>query len=71
MDDLLQFQTLQLRLIESASVNESCASDLMGLMHKLVATDANSIISIIGLLKNEAVFLRKVSQNLLILCMTE
>ncbi len=63
-DNLREIQSLQLRFIESASVSESCASDLLTLMQKLTEEEALSVISIISLLQNEAVFLRRISQKI-------
>ncbi len=64
MKALLQAQKLQLRLIESASVNESCAFDLLSIIRKLTATEANSLINIIDLLRNESEFLRNLSKEM-------
>ncbi|SDV01920.1 hypothetical protein SAMN05216202_3241 [Pseudomonas mucidolens] len=71
MDTLREIQTLQLRLIESASVSENCASDLLSLIRKLTAAEASSVINMITLLQNEANFLRKFSQEMTSLRMTK
>lgn len=64
MDALREIQTLQLRLIESASVNESCASDLLTLVRNLKAVEADSLINIVALLQGEADFLRRISKEI-------
>ncbi|WP_330210897.1 hypothetical protein [Pseudomonas sp. AM4(2022)] len=64
MDPLHDIQILQLRLIESASVSESCATDLLGILRKLTITEAKDVVDIIGLLQNEAERLRELSKAL-------
>ena len=64
MDTLRKVQTLQLRFVESASVNESCASDLLSLVCKLSDAEANSLIDLVALLQGEAQFLRRVSKEI-------
>ncbi|PMQ08160.1 hypothetical protein PseAD21_25610 [Pseudomonas sp. AD21] len=64
MDPLHDIQILQLRLIESASVSESCATDLLGILRKLTITEAKNVVDIIGLLQNEAERLRELSKAL-------
>jgi hypothetical protein len=48
MDALLQSQQLQLKLIRSASVNENCAFDLMGIVQQLTLAEAENVLGIIG-----------------------
>ncbi|TYO70646.1 hypothetical protein DQ397_004229 [Pseudomonas sp. CK-NBRI-02] len=64
MKTLEQAQILQLKLIESAAVNESCAKDLMGILRKLSYAEANNIIDIINLLNIEADQLRVLSRQI-------
>jgi hypothetical protein len=64
MDPLHDIQILQLRLIESASVSESCAADLLGILRKLTITEAKNVVDIVGLLQNEAERLRELSKAL-------
>lgn len=63
MDALQHVQQLQLKLIRSASVNENCAIDLVGIVYKLNAADAKSVFSVIELLLNEAELLRRLSRD--------
>ncbi|MFT0869619.1 hypothetical protein [Pseudomonas sp. CAM1A] len=64
MDSIHSIQHLQLRLIESASVNESCATDLLLILRKLTSAEANSVIAIIMLLHSEADALRCLSRDI-------
>lgn len=64
MSTLRDIQNFQLKLIESASVNESCAADLLSILRKLTATEASSVLGIISLLQSEAEILRKLSGKL-------
>lgn len=50
MNSRHSIQSLQLRLIESASVSESCASDLLMILRKLSTAEATSVVGIISLL---------------------
>lgn len=61
---LRDIQNLQLRLVESASVNENCAADLLSILRKLTAAEANSVVEIIGLLQHEAAMLYELSRDL-------
>ncbi|MGW7775276.1 hypothetical protein ACTWM0_20290 [Pseudomonas machongensis] len=61
MSSIHCIQHLQLRLIESASVNESCATDLLLILRKLTRAEANSVNGIISLLHSEADALRSLS----------
>lgn len=63
MKPLRDIQNLQLRLIESASVNESCAADLLSILRKLSAAEAKSVLEIISLLQHEADMLHKLSKD--------
>lgn len=63
MKPLRDIQNLQLRLIESASVNESCAADLLSILRKLSAAEAKSVLEIINLLQHEADTLHKLSKD--------
>ncbi|WP_054892679.1 MULTISPECIES: hypothetical protein [unclassified Pseudomonas] len=60
MSSIHCIQHLQLRLIESASVNESCATDLLLILRKLTSAEANSV-NVISLLHSEADALRSLS----------
>ncbi|WP_047542081.1 hypothetical protein [Pseudomonas simiae] len=64
MDPLYEIQWRQLRLIESASVNEACAIDLLSLLRKLTAGEASNVLSIVTLLQCEAEFLRRFSKEM-------
>ncbi|MFJ9991369.1 hypothetical protein ACIQSO_11550 [Pseudomonas putida] len=64
MDALQVIQQLQLRLVESAAINESCANDLMSILRRLTDAEASCIIEIIALLDGEAAFLRKLSKEI-------
>ncbi|KII33835.1 MULTISPECIES: hypothetical protein [Pseudomonas] len=64
MKPLRDLQNLQLRLVESASVNESCAADLLSILQKLTNKEANSVVEIIGLLQHEAAMLQQLSRDL-------
>lgn len=64
MKSLRDIQNLQLRLVESASVNENCAADLLSILRKLTAAEANSVVEIIGLLQHEAAMLHELSRDL-------
>lgn len=64
MNSLQKIQTLQLRLIESAAVNENCASDLLSLLRKLTAAEAINVLSMVAQLQTEAEFLRKHSKEM-------
>ena len=66
MKPLRDIQNLQLRLVESASVNENCAADLLSILRKLTAAEANSVVEIIGLLQHEAAMLYELSKDLTI-----
>lgn len=63
MDALLQSQQLQLKLIRSASVNENCAFDLMGIVHQLTLAEGKNVLGIIEVLLNEAESLRRISKD--------
>ncbi|QHC95857.1 MULTISPECIES: hypothetical protein [unclassified Pseudomonas] len=64
MKPLRDLQNLQLRLVESAAVNESCAADLLSILQKLTNKEANSVVEIIGLLQHEAAMLQQLSRDL-------
>ncbi len=64
MKSLRDIQNLQLRLVESASVNENCAADLLSILRKLTAAEASSVVEIIGLLQHEAAMLCELSRDL-------
>ncbi len=64
MDPLYEIQWRQLRLIESASVNEACAVDLLSLLRKLTAAEASNVLNIVMLLQGEADFLRNFSKDM-------
>jgi hypothetical protein len=64
MDPLHEIQRRQLRLIESASVNEACAVDLLSLLRKLTAAEASNVLNIVTLLQSEAEFLRELSKEM-------
>lgn len=64
MNSVEYIQQMQLRLIEAASVNESCANDLLDILRKLSCTEARCVIGIIGLLNHESEALKKLSKNL-------
>ncbi|KPM66849.1 MULTISPECIES: hypothetical protein [Pseudomonas] len=64
MNSIHSIQSLQLRLIESASVSESCASDLMMILRKLSTAEATSVVGIISLLHSEAGALRKIAKDI-------
>ena len=64
MDPLHEIQGRQLRLIESASVNEACAVDLLSLLRKLTAAEASNVLNIVTLLQSEAEFLRELSKEM-------
>lgn len=66
MDPLHEIQRRQLRLIESASVNEACAIDLLGVLRRLTAADASTVLNIVALLQNEAEFLRRLAKDMAI-----
>jgi hypothetical protein len=63
MDALRHIQHLQLKLVMSASVNESCAIDLMAIVYKLTAAEAETLLGIVDLLLDEAESLRKISKD--------
>lgn len=64
MNSIHSIQSLQLRLIESASVSESCASDLLMILRKLSTAEATCVVGIIRLLHSEAGALRKISKDI-------
>lgn len=64
MNCVKNIQQLQLRLIEAALVNESCANDLVGILRKLSCAEAKCVIDIIGLLNHESEELKKLSKTL-------
>ncbi|MFW6749321.1 hypothetical protein ACKUG4_01385 [Pseudomonas glycinae] len=64
MTPLRDIQNFQLKLIESASISESCAADLSSILRKLTAAEASSVLEIIGLLQSEADKLQKLSRDL-------
>lgn len=64
MKPLRNLQNLQLRLVESASINESCAADLFSILRKLTNKEASSVVEIIGLLQHEAAMLQQLSRDL-------
>ncbi|MCS3420209.1 hypothetical protein M2399_005499 [Pseudomonas sp. BIGb0450] len=66
MDPLHEIQRRQLRLIESASVNEACAIDLLGVLRRLTAADASTVLNMVALLQNEAEFLRRLAKDMAI-----
>ncbi|AMW82910.1 hypothetical protein RCO22_27415 [Pseudomonas yamanorum] len=66
MDPLHEIQRRQLRLIESASINEACAIDLLSLLRRLTAAEANNVLNMITLLQSEAEFLRRLSKEMAI-----
>lgn len=63
MRSMKDIQNIQLHLIESASTSESCASDLLDILHKLNHAEAISIRSIIEQLRHEARILRALSKT--------
>jgi hypothetical protein len=63
MDPLERIQELQLKLIESASVSESCARDLMDILCNLSTADARSVRGIVKQLRDEAFTLRGLSKE--------
>lgn len=64
MQSIIDTQTIQLRLVESAAVSESCATDLLDILPKLSLSDAKSIVCIIENLRCEAWSLRALSKAL-------
>jgi hypothetical protein len=68
MNSVKTIQQFQLRLIEAASVNESCATDLLEVLRKLSCAEARCVIGIIGLLNHESEELKKLSKNLTAVC---
>lgn len=64
MNSLRHIQQMQLKLFMSASVNETCALDLMSIVYALSATDARTVLGIIELLINEAETLRTTARAL-------
>lgn len=65
MRSMIDTQNIQLYLIKSATVSESCATDLLDILHKLNHAEASSIISIIEQLRHEARTLRALSKTFL------
>jgi hypothetical protein len=63
MDSLCHVQQLQLKLVMSASVSESCAIDLTAVVYKLTGEEAETLLGIIDLLLYEAESLRKISKE--------
>ncbi|MFU2325520.1 hypothetical protein [Pseudomonas sp. NFX98] len=63
MDALHRIQQLQLKLLESASINESCAVDLLAIIPRLTATEARNVLGIIDLLKGESDVLKGLSKD--------
>lgn len=57
-------QDVQLRLLESAFVNESCASDLVSILHRLTNDESEFIIAAIRLLQDEADKLKNISREI-------
>ncbi len=66
MDPLHEIQRRQLRLIESASINEACATDLLSLLRKLTVAEASNVLNMVTLLQSEAEFLRRLSNEITI-----
>ena len=64
MNSVKTIQQLQLKLIETASINESCANDLLEILRKLSCAEAKCVIAIIGLLNQESEDLKILSKNL-------
>jgi|GEM_PF-6883139 len=63
MQTMLQIQQLQLKLVESASVSENCAIDLMDILFKLKAEQAKDVLGIIEALLSEAEALKQLSRD--------
>lgn len=63
MQSMLQVQQLQLKLVESASVGENCAIDLMGILFKLTSAQATEVLGIIEVLLSEAESLKQLSRE--------
>ena len=64
MDSLYRIQQLQLKLIESASVNESCAIDLLDILCTEPVAEYENVLGIVALLLNEAELLRDISKDI-------
>lgn len=64
MRKMYRMQDLQLRLIETAMVNESCAEDLIALLHRVDAGDADSLREIISSLQTHKENLRKIARDI-------
>jgi hypothetical protein len=62
MQSMLQVQQLQLKLVESASVSENCAIDLMGILFQLTSAQATEVLGIIEVLLSEAESLKQLSR---------
>lgn len=67
MNTLYSIQKLQLRLIESAYVNEMCADDLLTILHVLNSVDAKRLVHIVDLLQRESESLRRISKDITLL----
>ena len=65
MYSIKNIQNLQLRLVESASVNDSCAHDLFVILRKLNIAEATNVVGIINLLHSEAQALRVLSREMI------
>lgn len=63
MQTMLQIQQLQLKLVESASVSENCAIDLMDILFKLKAEQAKDVLGIVEVLLSEAEALKQLSRE--------
>jgi len=63
MQTMLQIQQLQLKLVESASVSENCAIDLMDILFKLKAEQAKDVLGIIEVLLSESEALKQLSRD--------
>lgn len=61
MNVLYRMQTLQLKLIESALINQTCATDLLTVLDNIDGADAESVRDIIDSLQAEKEKLRVLS----------
>ncbi|EIK63126.1 hypothetical protein [Pseudomonas lactis] len=64
MRELYRVQDLQLKLIELAMINESCAADLVAILNRVDSADAESVRGIISSLQNQKENLRQIARDI-------
>lgn len=64
MRKVYRIQDMQLKLIETAMINESCAEDLTTLLHRIDSEDADSLRAIISSLQLHKEHLRKIARDI-------